>query len=314
MLKSTMAQITTTDMPRFAAVKDRAFRFFKRWMRRQYARKALGEAEKFFLRPPFDRILAACPELPEKVLRPYFARKLTTERRTEALTGHYRLFLDYFSDDVLVQMHLKQITLLEHEGEFGKVTVIVGNQQSFYREAELTISIFFNDQPMVAMGIALTTPEIFGLHKPGRALWIGILKATVPGTESLDRARAFTKAFEGLRPKAFCLMVAQAMARALGIETIYAPSNEGYVFAAYFGLRTRVKADYDSFWLDSGGSMVTPGIFQLPALKQQRDLKDYKANKRAQVRRRQALEAGFADQFEAGWRALMRTPTAGDSR
>jgi uncharacterized protein VirK/YbjX len=160
------------------------------------------------------------------------------------------------------------------------------------------------------MGLAIVDKQILRLAGIGEALWIGVLKTVFAGEHGLDESRTLTKAMEGLRPKALLLMSAQTLASAFEMEGIFAASNKGHVFAGDYSLRRRIKADYDRFWLESGGERVSAAIFALPAAKAQRSPSEYKPNKRAQARRRQALEREIGDQIRDSIAPLLRSQPA----
>ncbi|MEO5756786.1 MAG: DUF535 family protein [Mesorhizobium sp.] len=89
-------------------------------------------------------------------------------------------------------------------------------------------------------------------------------------------------------------MVAQRLASSLKLTGLVAASKAGHVFSADHSLRRRITADYDGFWIESGGRPIGRTMYALPLTKGQRDPAEYQQNKRAQLRRRQRLEVEIA--------------------
>lgn len=79
-----------------------------------------------------------------------------------------------------------------------------------------------------------------------------------------------------------------------------------HVFASYKGLKKRVLVDYDQFWEESQGKRMSRYVFRLPRTKFKRDLSTYPANKRSQIRSRQALETEMAAALSEALRGLTK--------
>jgi uncharacterized protein VirK/YbjX len=156
------------------------------------------------------------------------------------------------------------------------------------------------------MAVAIVDRSLLRIKGMGDILLIGALKAASPAGEGLRDARMLTSAMEGMRPKTLLLLVAQAMAKSLGLSGLAAVSNAGHVFAADYSLRRRISADYDGFWKESGGYRINRTMFALPMAKAQRDPAEYKPNKRSQVRRRQCLEHQITQTVRAAVTSLSR--------
>lgn len=240
--------------------------------------------------PLLQRILSAQPDVADKPIRPYLTRRLRASARAEAILTHYQTAEERLSPAAVEQIHLSTVTLLHLNTERGVVTISLGAAAGFHREAEWRLTLSFDGAPTAAMGLAIVKPRHLGLEGETPCLWIGIMKGLSKG-EGLERARSATKALRGLRPKGALLLAAQEIANALRLENIYATSNEGHVFAGYKGLRRRILADYDQFWEESQGERLSRFVFRLPRMKPVRNLSAYPANKRSQIRSRQALEA-----------------------
>jgi uncharacterized protein VirK/YbjX len=210
------------------------------------------------------------------------------------------------TDAALVRSHTGGHQLLGVSTAAGEVTVELTGQVGLYREAEWRLLLRLERRPIAEMGLAIVDRPLLRIGGEGEVLWIGALKSASAGAQGLEDARILTKVMEGLRPKSLLLLVAQALARSYGLSGLVAASNAGHVFANDRSLRRRIAADYDSFWVESGGRRIRRTMFDLPITKVQRDPAEYKPNKRAQVRRRHHFELDIARRVGEAIRPLRR--------
>lgn len=309
-----------TDKPDNAGVRPPRHAFRHRlddWCRltkwaalRWIFRREIASVETAFRVEPFDRILASYPDIVLKPVRGYLVNGLRWQHRSTAVIGHYVDAARILTTEAFIESHTGGVRLLALSTQAGEITVDLEGQGGLYREAEWRLVLCNGGHPVVEMGLAIVDKQILRLAGVGEALWIGVLKTVFAGEHGLDESRTLTKAMEGLRPKALLLMSAQSLASAFELAGIFAASNKGHVFAGDYSLRRRIKADYDRFWLESGGERVSPAIFALPAAKAQRSPSEYKPNKRAQARRRQALEREIEDQIRDSIAPLLRSKPA----
>lgn len=278
----------------------------KRALLRRIYRHQIAVLEAAFGTEPLSRIRAEYPEICLKPTRSYLMNGLKRRHRTAAVLGHYRTARRLLSVEALVESHTGGVRLLALPTRAGEVTVDLCGQAGLYREAEWRLALCADGRQVMEMGLAIVDRKILQRDGSGEVLWIGALKTALAGEHGLDDSRALTKAMEGLRPKSVLLIVAQVLARTLGLAALLAASNKGHVFAGDPSLRRRIKADYDGFWIESGGERVTRAIFALPLSKAQRDPAEYKPNKRAQVRRRQLLETDIENRVRDGVAPLLR--------
>jgi uncharacterized protein VirK/YbjX len=255
---------------------------------------------------PFAAILGRYPDIPLKPVRPYLTTGLKRMHRPAAVIGHYEAAARLLTDVALINSHTTGQQLLGVSTSAGEVTVELTGQDGLYREAEWRLLLRLDARPIAGMGLAIVDRPLLQLGGEGHILWIGALKSASVGVQGLDDARILTKAMEGLRLKSLLLLVAQALARSLDLSGLVAASNAGHVFANDRSLRRRISADYDSFWVESGGRRVCRAMFDLPFTKAQRDPAEYKPNKRAQVRRRHHLELDIARRVGEAIRPLRR--------
>jgi uncharacterized protein VirK/YbjX len=268
--------------------------------------RVIRDTATAFERSPLDRIFAHSSKLAYKPIRPYLIRGLGAKGRLEAIRTHFDTAERLLTPESLVQCHTEEQTIFEQKTANGLMTITLGNPDSLYREAEWRLALNINGRRILEIGVTLVNATLLGLEGGAPCVWIGIVKASIKGDSALEPARKLTKDLEGIRPKSLLLMAAQAMARAFGMTALYGVANEGRVLANYMYMKKRIKADYDQFWEESGGTRASRYAFQLPMTKGQRDISTYKMNKRAQARRRQELENDLNRDLENGFRALMK--------
>ena len=93
----------------------------------------------------------------------------------------------------------------------------------------------------------------------------------------------------GLRPKGLLLFTVQQLAAIWGIEKIRAVSNELNVFRDFRLSKKKVVADYDEFWIESGGQLDADNLFTMPSRFAPRPITEIKPNKRALYKKRYAM-------------------------
>lgn len=94
----------------------------------------------------------------------------------------------------------------------------------------------------------------------------------------------------GYRTKNLILYIAQAYARTLGIEKIYAVTNEGYYANNHARIDRKLKTDFSAFWTEAGGTPTDDSRFyELPLVESRKTMEEVPTRKRAVYRRRFAL-------------------------
>jgi uncharacterized protein VirK/YbjX len=137
----------------------------------------------------------------------------------------------------------------------------------------------------------------FSIINGGRTIAIGCLQGAA-NNAGLDAVRDLTRQCHGLRPKNLLLSMVRAVAEALGMEQVYGVSNGAHVFA---GIANKVKADYDGFWLEAGGTETEDGFFELPPREPHRDAADVESKRRSEFRRREALRQQACEKVMAAF-------------
>ena len=118
------------------------------------------------------------------------------------------------------------------------------------------------------------------------ALVIGAMQG--PNTEDAqDFIREMTKRAHRFRTKNLILYMTQAVARALGVQRIFAVSNAGYYANNHMRRDRKLKTDFGVFWEEVGGQVTEDARFyELPLVLARKTMEEVPTRKRALYRRR----------------------------
>lgn len=232
------------------------------------------------------------PRMLLKLQRPYLQRHFQPEQRWEVLRQHYSFALATFRPAALQDVFtlpgflLADITLPE-VGHFG-IRLFYDNL--FEKEGELSLMLHDEEKkaPMFAMTFCVTS------NQPGnREMFVGGLQGC-----SLSRNRELvvdvTRGMFGLRPKAALLFALKQLAFVWSIPMIRAVSNQTRVLPAN---NQPIKANYDQFWIESGGELDPDANFSLPTMDSPRAATEIRRNKRTMYRHRYELLAKLGEQL-----------------
>ena len=149
------------------------------------------------------------------------------------------------------------------------------------------ISIAFID---INLNISLATLRgVIGGTPEAPVFWIGGLQGAKPpaGRDEIVNA---TRDLNGLRPKYAVLQAACSLCAYLNIQTLIAPALNNHISQRgwrKFRNKRKITADYDDFWLTSGGIAQPNGDYLLANQLPVKSLEEVKSNKRPEWRRRQ---------------------------
>ena len=126
-------------------------------------------------------------------------------------------------------------------------------------------------------------------HDGKWAMFIGAMQG--PNVDDAkELVKRITKKCHAYRTKNLILYAAQAVARNLGVEKIFAVTNEGYYANNHVRRDRKVKTSFSDFWQEAGGVATDDKIFyELPLVETRKTFEEIPSHKRAQYRRRFAL-------------------------
>ena len=229
------------------------------------------------------------PRVLLKLQRSYAQQGLDVKQRWSLLEQHYAFATRRLSAgalrDIFTGTGVQLATLPAMEaGEFS-VRLLYDNL--FEKEGELSIVLFEEkiQRPLFALSFCISSCQW-----KSREIFIGGLQG-YKSVNSREYVVAITREMHGLRPKALLLFALQQLAAHWGVRRLRAVSNKTRVHRR----DDSIKADYDEFWIDSGGRLDDSESFVLPVEFATRDLASIKPNKRSMYRRRYMMleELGF---------------------
>ena len=180
------------------------------------------------------------------------------------------------------------------------VRIFLEQPKWLFREGLLTLSLFCGNHRAYSLA--------FSLYKEHGQVGIFIGGLQGRSTEgALERYRALTKCFHGLRPRDFLIDMLRMVAPVFNARRILAVADDHrYYHHPYFGGRAESDhADYDEIWEDRGGMRMGSCHFELPLSIATRPLEDIPSRKRSQYRRRGEMLAALQESLPPLARASM---------
>lgn len=248
-------------------------RSLKRW-------RAHDEWLSFLESPAMAGITEVDRVLLERYQHRYISKGWTTEQRLAAVRDHYEFALARFPRELFHMLYRERQVLA------GKLTLRDGSKLSLLvkapirrgREGELSLSLT-NEE-----GLQLSYAQL-SIINGGRTIVIGCLQGAA-NNAGREAVRELTKQCHGLRPKNLLLSMVRALADAFDIDEVLGVGNGRHVFA---GIADKVKADYDAFWIEAGGTPAEHGFYRLPPREPVRLETSVESKRRSEFRRREAL-------------------------
>lgn len=207
----------------------------------------------------------------------FISRRFGARKRLDALMDHYGFVVSDLPQGLFERMIADgQVVLAEaamKNGEPLRVLLMPPTRKGC--EGELNIALATADDTL------LFSATITLLPSSGELL-VGCLQG--PNTEDgQERVRQVTRQCHGLRPKNLLLSLLYGFAASHGLSRLRGISNDGHARAG------RIKASYDTFWIESAGVLSRDGFFDLPANEPERSEIDVVSKHRSAFRQREAL-------------------------
>ena len=138
----------------------------------------------------------------------------------------------------------------------------------------------------------------FGKDTQGNpCIWVGTIQGYKDG---LSRAKQLTKKMHGYRPKNFIFFLLRQLATNMGIQHIYAVSDEGF-FSNSHALRfhRHKLVTFDEFWQELGGHVWDEDarFFVIPVEEERKTYETAKTHKRNMYRKRYEMLDTFIEEI-----------------
>ena len=230
--------------------------------------------------PRMSAIHARDPYLFDRPLHRYINRSFSANQRYATMLSHYRFVSSQLPTaliDTLYrdgQVTLGQVSLKDNSLLLVKLALPAGRG----REGELCLQL------TNAQGDVLSS-LIFTVGDEGHSLLIGCLQGA-SSQLGRDAVRTLTKQCHGLRPKNLLFSMLLGFAQDRGMARVRGISQAAHPFSL---TRGKIKADYDSFWIECSGVLNKDGFYDLPAREPVRDEMQVESKHRSAFRKREVL-------------------------
>jgi uncharacterized protein VirK/YbjX len=233
-----------------------------------------------FLEIPEMRAVARIyPRLYLKVQWPYLNSSYEPARRLEMVQSHYRFVLTRFSGPLRSRLLIPHAFLCLGKWdlpELGTFSLRLSHENPLSQEGEMLLGLHHDDTDCL---YAFFCFSITGESE----ISVGCLQGAKPSpgeSSNKDLMIAFTRHLYGSRPKNLLLFALRQLAAFWSIDRIRAVSTKRHIWAK------DLQTDYDTFWLEVGGSPEPDGMYDVPTSADFRDLREIKSKKRSMYRRR----------------------------
>lgn len=239
------------------------------------------------------------PSFVEQVTRAFFYKGSTWDERLKLVKNHILILEDLFKPEFMYEIYTKNEKLMQL-------------WEDSYQDKPLTLSLMFHagqrKEGCLSLVLRYDNEYLYQImfwlakDKDGKnVIYIGALQGPQNGNELI---KGLTKAFFGYRTKNLVFYGLRSLAKALGIEKIYAVGNDGYYAMNHIRMDRKLKTDFGAFWLECEGEQCEDKrFFVMPVAEHRKSMEELKPSKRAQHRRRFAkmdeMESAVAESLKA---------------
>ncbi|MEY4751762.1 MAG: hypothetical protein RIQ60_3976 [Pseudomonadota bacterium] len=233
----------------------------------------------------------AQPHLLWKLQRSYLSRGVKIRHKLDWLRQHHDWVARHWPAEPVSRLYLDgQLALAEIvlDDSGTRLQFELSMDQQFAKEGELVIKLWRQARDDGARERVAALAFAIHRHLGHWVAHIGCLQGT-SGAQGADVVRTATREMHGLRPKQAVMIALYALTSAQGVDHVRAVANADHVYQGHWRRRERVVADYDTYWAELGGQ-PDDSAWRLPTRIGRKAVADIASKKRAQYRRRHALE------------------------
>lgn len=252
----------------------------------------LQKLDSFFRGVPvLSKFIDEYPFPIEQATRAFFYKGSTFKERCKLIEDHFSFWVERVNDDAIFSINSFKgnnviWTFDVNETETLKAEINTHPGQRKEGLSAVNLNLYNGDN------VARMYQLMYWIMKDkygADSLYIGAMQG--PNVDDArDVIKRLTKACHGYRTKNLILYIAQAYARTLGIEKIYAVTNEGYYANNHARVDRKLKTDFSAFWAEAGGAPTEDSRFyELPLVESRKTMEEVPTRKRAVYRRRFAL-------------------------
>ena len=253
---------------------------------------------EFFQQTPLLQAVAeAYPFVYEQPTRSFFFRGSTFAERARIVEQHMTFLTEWFQPEVVRGFYpYKEFVLWQSEFEEKPLCLELFHEPGQRKEGLLSVTLRWTPWPLYQIMFWIAKNE-----QGEWSMWIGAMQG--PNIENAkDIIKRITKQCHAYRTKNLILYAAQAVARSLGLQHIYAVTNYGYYANNHLRTDRKLKTSFSDFWREAGGHTTADARFdELPLVEPRKTMEEVPTRKRAVYRKRFAL----LDEIDAAIAASM---------
>lgn len=253
--------------------------------------------------PRLQALAMEDPYLLFRLQRPYQRASLPPETKLHWLREHFAWLAQHWPQQDVRDLHRGRVRLLAElsgsaAGGYGLQLGLAGDR--YGKEGELRLELTSQGRPLMT--------AVFTVHRHGteHVINIGCLQGAA-GDDAALLIRQATRDLHGLRPRHAVLLGVHAIAGHYRIRKVLGVPNDAHIYKARRRTRSRVAANYDSFWREIGGVRLG-WHYEMQSPPARRQIEQIDSRKRALYRRRYALE----DELRMTVEASLPTLNSGD--
>ena len=217
----------------------------------------------------------------------------TANERLSAIIDHFIALKNNLEDDKIDSLYSsKQNGIKFWSSNDLKLESIIKFIPGQQKEGLLSLLLTYEDHGLYHINFR------FGKDTQGNpCIWVGTIQGYKDG---LSRAKQLTKKMHGYRPKNFIFFLLRQLATNMGIQHIYAVSDEGF-FSNSHALRfhRHKLVNFDEFWQELGGHVwdEDPRFFVIPVEEERKTYETAKTHKRNMYRKRYEMLDTFIEEI-----------------
>lgn len=242
-----------------------------------------------------EKWLMGNPSFLEQATRSFFYKGSTWDERMQLVKDHVMIMEQYFKTELMDQLYAerKSVQLWEDSYQDKPLSMYLSFHAGQRKEGCLSLMMTYENQALYQIMFWFAKNPADGKN----VIYIGALQGPQNGNELI---KGLTKAFYGYRTKNLIFYGLRSLAKALGIDNIYAVANEGYYAMSHLRMDRKLKTDFGAFWQECEGKQCSDRRFYImPVAEYRKSMEELKPSKRAQHRRRFAkmdeMEAAVAE-------------------
>lgn len=241
-----------------------------------------------------EKWLMGNPSFLEQATRSFFYKGSTWDERMQLVKDHVLIMEQYFKPELMDQLYgeRKAVQLWQDSYLDKPLTMSLAFHAGQRKEGCLSLMMTYENQALYQIMFWFAKNPADGQN----VIYIGALQGPQNGNELI---KGLTKAFFGYRTKNLIFYGLRSLAKAMGIDNIYAVANEGYYAMSHVRMDRKLKTDFGAFWQECEGKQCSDRRFYImPVAEYRKSMEELKPSKRAQHRRRFAkmdeMEAAVA--------------------